>query len=382
MPTVDLVIGANYGDEGKGTITARLASNHKNQKVVNVLTNGGSQRGHSVRTLTGTHVFKHFGSGTLSGVTSYYPLEFIINPMQFVKEWKQIQQTFYYQPKIINCVRHPFCRWSTPYDMMFNQIECKDHWRGTCGMGIWSTIRRYNEAAYSYPYFDQFCYIYDRDQKIKVLKEIRSYYERKYIDIPSDYKDAWNSDQIMDNFIEDCQIMASLTSAHRDDLNLDNYNHIIFENGQGTLLCDNGTDDPEKTPSCTNSRVLRNYALNHFENINIHYITRPYITRHGSDKFEDRPIDAHIKDSLEINRNNPWQHQFKYAPLDISNLRSRILNDSEWLSSFPNVRWTVDVTHCDELDRKREFQTIFQNQLFRYPGDLELNFYDTSVVCL
>ena len=40
------VIGAGAGDCGKGTITAQIAANSSN--VLNVLTNGGAQRGHTV----------------------------------------------------------------------------------------------------------------------------------------------------------------------------------------------------------------------------------------------------------------------------------------------------------------------------------------------
>ena len=41
------IIGANYGDEGKGTVTAHYAK-QATGSVLNVLTNGGPQRGHTV----------------------------------------------------------------------------------------------------------------------------------------------------------------------------------------------------------------------------------------------------------------------------------------------------------------------------------------------
>ena len=42
-----IVAGANYGDEGKGTVVAFYTKNAEG-RVINVLTNGGSQRGHSI----------------------------------------------------------------------------------------------------------------------------------------------------------------------------------------------------------------------------------------------------------------------------------------------------------------------------------------------
>jgi adenylosuccinate synthase len=41
-----IIIGSNYGDEGKGTVVATYTKQLSN--VLNVLTNGGAQRGHSI----------------------------------------------------------------------------------------------------------------------------------------------------------------------------------------------------------------------------------------------------------------------------------------------------------------------------------------------
>ena len=41
----DIVIGANLGDEGKGSVVASLTK-ATDGEVLNVLTNGGSQRAH------------------------------------------------------------------------------------------------------------------------------------------------------------------------------------------------------------------------------------------------------------------------------------------------------------------------------------------------
>ena len=83
---VDAVIGANYGDEGKGLVASFLCS--MKQKPCAVLTNGGCQRGHTVQDeCTGrSHVFHHFGSGAFCGAMTYFPATYYLNPMQFVKE--------------------------------------------------------------------------------------------------------------------------------------------------------------------------------------------------------------------------------------------------------------------------------------------------------
>ena len=63
------VIGANFGDEGKGLMTdlfCRLGGS-----VINIRSNGGAQAGHTVCTRDGKrHVFSHIGSGSFAGADS------------------------------------------------------------------------------------------------------------------------------------------------------------------------------------------------------------------------------------------------------------------------------------------------------------------------
>ena len=67
MQKIKIVSGASYGDEGKGLASDFFAS-ESSGKTVNVLTNGGPQRGHTVELEDGRrHVFKHFGAGTFRG---------------------------------------------------------------------------------------------------------------------------------------------------------------------------------------------------------------------------------------------------------------------------------------------------------------------------
>ena len=65
MKHAKTVIGANYGDEGKGLTTDYFAAEHGSDALV-VRFNGGAQAGHTVTTPDGgRHVFSHFGSGSI-----------------------------------------------------------------------------------------------------------------------------------------------------------------------------------------------------------------------------------------------------------------------------------------------------------------------------
>ena len=70
MTKVKIVIGGNFGDEGKGLLSAYFAEEmmQKEGKCLVVLSNGGAQRGHTVDLPDGRrHVFHHFGAGALCG---------------------------------------------------------------------------------------------------------------------------------------------------------------------------------------------------------------------------------------------------------------------------------------------------------------------------
>lgn len=92
MRTAYAVIGARCGDGGKVQATAwicrRLRELHPDARVLNVLADGGCQRGHTVNIPESKfrRVFKRFGSGAPYGARTHFGPEFIVSPMRFVKE--------------------------------------------------------------------------------------------------------------------------------------------------------------------------------------------------------------------------------------------------------------------------------------------------------
>src|SRR5262245_5537631 len=80
------VIGAGYGDEGKGVLVDALASTRSGPTVV-VRSNGGAQAGHTVTLPDGRrHVFHHFGAGALAGAATHLSRFFVHHPMLFASE--------------------------------------------------------------------------------------------------------------------------------------------------------------------------------------------------------------------------------------------------------------------------------------------------------
>lgn len=355
MAKIDIVIGAGAGDEGKGIITARLAKKYKNKKTLILLPNGGSQRGHTVVTDEYSHTFKHFGSGTFSGAVTCFDKNFILNPMQFCKEALELYKLDKHLP-LNKTLYHENCLWSTPFDMMANQIIQEQEWTGTCGMGIWETMLR-NKHVPFIPIQVFTSEAFTKDMQVKYLKGIKKYYENvRGVKPTSKFKDAWESMGLIDHFIFDCceftrffaKPISSVESVFEE------FDNVIIENGQGLLLSDEGKDDPEKTPSITGVGSTR---FGSTESVDIHYVTRPYLTRHGSKNWQNKKIDCDLNKSSETNIYNEFQHDFLYNDLDLFELKDRITKD---LKKTNRDNFILEVTHCDELDRESEFKKFFE----------------------
>lgn len=312
--------------------------------------------------------FKHFGSGTCYGADTYFSKDFIVNPMQFVAEYKKLAQKL----PMGKIYMHRFCRWTTPFDMMANQIIEENRQKyheehGSCGMGIWETVLRCSKNYILG--LDDFARTFPTNQKT-YLKYVRGYFNTKYFDsflgnapkfeMSSTEREIWESEGMIEHFIEDCKFMAEHVEF---TVNIPGgYDEYIFENGQGLLLNDD-PDNVHTTPSVTGIGAINSRDLYFIDNLSVHYVTRPYLTRHGTGMFDETKrseISGDIKDDL-MNHRNKFQGDFKYGHLDIEKLKKRIDDDFK-LSPAPGISSQVlEITHCDEMDRENEFKKLFKN---------------------
>ena len=99
------VIGANFGDEGKGLMTDYFC--RTNDNPIDIRINGGAQAGHTVCTPEGErHIFSHIGAGYFAGADTYLSEFFIANPMLFVKEKNTPAFTLYQKLGFEECGRY------------------------------------------------------------------------------------------------------------------------------------------------------------------------------------------------------------------------------------------------------------------------------------
>lgn len=366
-PKIKVVIGANYGDEGKGLATDYFTQQAKGP-VLNVLYNGGPQRGHTVEHKNGLrHIFHHFGSGFFSGASTYFDENFLVDPIKFnIEHCELLDQAKYFtdmtkEEAIENaiCFCHPNCRVITPWDAMANQILQKSH--NTCGCGIWQTTRRYNLMP-DCKVFKGMCEMSD-DQLSNYLRSV-AWYTLFYINssqklelsdlqdaLIEPYKDLWFNEQLIQNFIYDLRQMEKRTIYCSFDEIAEHYDTIIFEGGQGLAIGEqNGASlCHESTPSDTGSLIPVSLCASISNDIEICYVTRTYVTRHGDGELPfECPKEELGIDEIDItNQSNQFQGDLRYGSLSWVHLKDRIVNDYNRTSCQIITSPTLMVTHAN-----------------------------------
>lgn len=366
MKNVKVVIGANFGDEGKGMMTDYFASKSAGPCLV-VLHNGGAQRGHTVVTPEGIrHVFHHFGSGTFVGADTWCSKEFIVNPVLFREEWEKLSKHIT-MPKIYIDER---CKLTTIFDMLINQVIEFDRGsdkHGSCGVGIYETLYRnqkgidfinsfeYNPDAMTIGEFAKLNYI----GKMNFLDYLRKdYVPRRFNifglhNIDEMFIKVLKSNEVIQNYINDFQFMVDHCQIRNEEIMTD-YDTVIFENGQGLLLDQHNIDYfPHLSPSNTGMRnpadILIDYGWS--GDVEACYVTRTYMTRHGAGKFltecPKENINRHMLDMTNVP--NPFQDTLRYGYLNASELNKRCVADA---ASIVGTKFiitpTIAVTHVNE----------------------------------
>ena len=363
------VIGGNYGDEGKGWTTYNVARGFllKNDTVapdvsiINVLHNGGPQRGHTVKTNTESHVWHCFGSASSLAyhssrvqVVTYYDHLFLFNPVAIMNELDLVEQDLGPLTTPLRLVINPLCFVTLPPDVLINRALERKRIRegcphGSCGMGIWETQQRNMRGYYitisdlvsakGWEQFEQETRsYYQRILEEYSLSEREVYYDEAGNRIPC-WKDFWLA---WKSLLKDPRIKFSIQKLNSEKkinklTGEERPTMILLECGQGLCISASSWEDMEKytTPSDTGMRGVMN-VLNSIEmNDNTRpisfralYCTRPYTTRHGAGPFEeDEEITATFRPLEETNKPNEFQGEMRFGRLDFKEFIQRTYAD-------------------------------------------------------
>jgi adenylosuccinate synthase len=320
------VIGANFGDEGKGLVTDFLCAQGAGMVV---RFNGGAQAGHTVVTPEGDrHVFGHFGSGSFVGVPTFLSQYFVCNPILFFRELKELH-TLGLGPIVY---AHPSCLVTTHVDMIINQRkeEARAKRHGSCGVGVHETMTRSQIPELKLTMAD----LWNKTASLPKLLE----------QLCDKYAKFRTGSAIVEPAMTEAFIRASWAFADQvHPLGIQQCQDPVFEGAQGLLLDqDNKEFFPHVTHSNTGMKNVRALcAQARIEGIDSYYVTRSYVTRHGAGPLPNEDQDMEFADATNVP--HPWQGNIRFAPLDYNAMAKRVAVDA-----YGPHR--IVMTHCDQLD--------------------------------
>lgn len=326
----DVIIGAGYGDEGKGYFTDYISS--QKEETVVIRFNGGAQAGHTVITPEGKrHVFGHFTSNLfLPNASGYLSKYFQINPIVFLKELNQLKDLGL-SP---NIACHSECYIATPFDMLINQwLESSrgDSRHGSCGLGIGETIHR-SEVEKCPLYMSDTENLKQLKNKLQLIKEFfLKRVEELNLNACLDKFDFVLKEEFIDKFIEDIIEMKKTLKMGVNSIK-DKFfekKSIVFEGAQGLMLDQHMGEFPYVTRSNTGLKNVIDFSIeNNINELNVIYATRAYKTRHGAGplkwELKNKPYE-NIIDPTNIP--NEYQGTIRFAYLDLDVLNEAILKD-------------------------------------------------------
>lgn len=378
QPNIYVVVGANYGDEGKGREVSRLTRTASDPaRTVVVRYNSSAQAGHTVVSGDKRHVFSHFGSGTLDGAATALTHRFIAVPTAFRREHSALV-ALGITPRVFLSLS---INLATPLDALLNQLSERARGsakHGSCGLGFGEVIRRQQDAGLSVNFYD-FAggdlvardktlgqlerYALERIGELNALDHLT---QAELVAVNALRRGEFN----WEPWLEAVEFMKK-RCEHRllgtpPPEYLGKGGRVIFEGAQGLLLHES-LPEPY-APHVTWCRTGAEDALDLMTQVPIwnlegkpvcvHYCSRTYLTRHGagplpSEVAERNLSGVRVVDSTNVE--NEHQGKLRFAPLNAERLLSRIDRDlraareySRFKSTRDRVSASLVLTHCDQ----------------------------------
>lgn len=362
---VKCVIGASFGDEGKGLMTdyfcsSLLESGYKN--VLNIRYNGGHQASHTVVTPEKKrHIFNGIGAGSFNhGVDTYFGPEFLFNPISVETELKELNDS---SGRSVYVDR--MCRVVLPYDIYLNFVREKKRGmnrHGSCMNGIFECIKRnkagfgllvadlYNGKESLEKQIDNIVELYFKPQLIEMGESVED------IDSLECFKEGWK-DGLVQKLLNSKQYITKIED--RKGL-FESFDAIVFEGAQGLMLDKDNTEYmPHLTPSCTGLPYIKDLLSvleeqNMKFDLEVCYVTRSYNTRHGAGRLNEETEKENLGNNVAeyTNYNNLGQGNFRFGYLQLEDLGKHIAKDVDRLEELEEYQISVCVTHLDQTEGK------------------------------
>ena len=309
MPKIYAVVGANYGDEGKGLAVDYLS--RKGRGVV-VKHNGGAQAGHTVDRADGKRfVFHQLGSGSFNHYSTYWACTYQPDLLKIADEVEEFKAVGEFTPAIIASPEAKVVLLTDVYINQMKEINRGENKHGSCGMGIWEATVR-NNTGFAITIGDiANGTIFDLVGKLKLIKEV--YLPKRMKELGINHHSIPGLDYIkyakaLKENLNKYVVVKEDFIAHFGEY----FDNIIYEGAQGLML-----DAARKDlwPHTTSSRTDLTNPLNLSEDgINeVVFVSRSYVTRHGAGPFKEHP-DLNFEDLT--NKPNPWQGSLRFGAFE------------------------------------------------------------------
>jgi adenylosuccinate synthase len=390
------VIGANYGDEGKGATVHRLAKLYNISDVVRF--NGGSQAGHTVQIQGGVkHIFHTYGSSTLQGATTWYTEDMMVSPIHIFEEWESLSSKI---SKLSLIKVHPECVVVTPWDIALNQMmelgRGADR-HGSCGQGINEAMTRHlhpdnvrltAEALLNDVFINGFIPRVTEWYHKRVLEEIEKGTFSKVEDpnfIPYLTSSELRAKALMKflqyppAFLRACMVAQVEKKGRNYPIGLPtDEGRILFEGAQGLLLDQEDVEHfPHVTRSSTGLKNVLKACVNGVELEQVYYVTRPFLTRHGQGPIlKGLPCgDLWDQGQDKTNRFNQFQGGLRYSHLDWGMLKDRIEKDVAQCPTRPKVK--LALTWMDSIHNQEKYQFYWHGEVTEFDSTDSEKIQDT-----
>ena len=252
--------------------------------------------------------------------------------------------------------------------MMANMIieESRgDKKHGSCGMGIWETIRRSEVVTLLWGTVRRVPNIYMTGL---FMPSVYRYYENRLhakgiTKMDGTWEPIFYDKSTVNHFLDFIHVMDTATTISNSYETLNKYDLVVFENAQGLMLSeDNKKDAPHTTPSKTgldNPLEIMKYIT--VGNVEICYVTRSYITRHGNGNLPHECFanELGVTTSDRTNGYNRHQGYLRYAEMDAQELVNRISKD--YAKADQTMKCSLAVTHLNEHDFPLFDQSVADN---------------------
>lgn len=351
------VIGASYGDEGKGLMTDFLAhSALATGSVVVARFNGGAQAGHTVQLPNGVrHVFHHWGAGALAGASTYLGKRMAVHPMLWRKETERLANL----GACIEMWVDPRANITLPCDIMINQaVEAArgDARHGSCGVGFGEACERLEHEGMAIT-VGELAQMSDEQALAKFQAILRDYVPKRLValGLPADALEwAQRQPTILERFLDDCRcFLLNVRLATPEDLAC--FDTIVFEGAQGLALDEELGHFPHVTRSKTGLPYLVELAQEvGLVGVEVFYMTRAYTTRHGAGPLPGECSADELGDLQDpTNVPNAYQGTLRFSPLDPVALVARIEKDRARVPTSLQVACHAVMTCLDQVDGVR-----------------------------